>query len=63
MLTKSKELQQGGHFKAVSMTGIQRDVLKVKNADHPFTDDKNSALREETVSEDATPNLSLRQQN
>jgi len=45
------------------MTGIQRDVLKVKNADHPFTDDKNSALREETVSEDATPNLSLRQQN
>jgi hypothetical protein len=62
MLTKSKELQQGAHFKTVSMTGIQRDALKVKNADHPFTD-KNSAMREETVTEDATPNLSLRQQN
>jgi hypothetical protein len=45
MLTKSKELQQGAHFKAVSMTGIQREALKVKNADHTFTD-KNSALRE-----------------
>jgi hypothetical protein len=48
MLTKRKELQQGAHFKAVSTTGIQREALKVKNADHPFTD-KNSALREETV--------------
>lgn len=48
MLRKSKELQQGAHCKAVSMTGMQRDALKVKNADHPFTD-KNSALREETV--------------
>jgi len=44
MLTKSKELQQGAHFEAVSRTGIQREALKVKNADHPFTE-KNSALR------------------
>jgi len=48
MLTKSKELQQGAHLTAVSTTGIQREALKFKNADHPFTD-KNSALREETV--------------
>jgi hypothetical protein len=41
---KNKDLQQGAHFKAVSMTGIQREALKVKNADHPFTD-KNSTLR------------------
>ena len=45
---KNKELQQRAHFKAVSMTGIQREALKFKNADHPFTD-KNSALRKETV--------------
>jgi len=44
MLTKNKELQEGAHFKAVSMTGIQREALKVQNADHPFTD-KNSALQ------------------
>jgi hypothetical protein len=44
MLTKSKELQQGAHLKAVSTTtGIQREALKVKNTDHPFTE-KNSAL-------------------
>ena len=48
MFTKSKELQQGACFKAASTTGIQREALKVKYAGHPFTD-KNSALREETV--------------
>jgi len=44
MLTKCKDLQQRADFKDVSMTGIQREALKVKNADHPFTD-KHSALR------------------
>jgi hypothetical protein len=48
MLTKSKELQQGAHLKAVSTTRIPREALKVKNAGHPFTG-KNSALCEETV--------------
>jgi hypothetical protein len=43
MLTKNKELQQEAHFKAVSVTRIQREAMKVKNTDHPFTD-KNSAL-------------------
>jgi len=38
MPTKSKKLQQGTPFKAVSMTGIQREALKVKNTDHPFND-------------------------
>jgi hypothetical protein len=48
ILTKSKELQQGSHFQAVSTTGIQREALKFKKADRSITD-KNSALQEETV--------------
>jgi hypothetical protein len=48
MQKEGTELEQGAHFKAVPTTGIQREALKPKNADHPFTD-KNSALNKETV--------------
>jgi hypothetical protein len=38
MCKKGRELQQQAHFKAVSKTGIQRETLEPKKADHPFTD-------------------------